>query len=157
MQSDPIGLDGGMNGYVYVGGNSLIHYDLKGFRGVKVTNPYNASYSNLDYAISKWAVWSCSNRAFELSRAVKSQIDYYQRTSSIYATWYYMLYVRLGDVPYWEGRPYCPIGTQLNFSTDYNSYNLRAPYIPLSAYNFPLGTYVKGQFNGTKRNGPLPY
>ena len=146
-----------MNGYVYVGGNSLIRYDLKGFRGIRVTNPYNASYSNLDFALSKWARWLCSNRAVKLSHTVKSQIDYYQRTSSIYATWYYMLYIRFGDIPAWEGKPYCPIGTQINFSTDYNSYSLRAPYIPLNGYGYPLATYVKGQFNGTKRNGPLPY
>lgn len=140
----------------YVGANSLNRFDLKGFRGVRVTNPYYASYSNLDYAVSKWAVWSCSNRAFELSRTVKSQIDYYQRTSSIYTIWYYMLYVKLEDIPAWEGKLYCPIGTQINFSTSYNDYNLHDPYIPLSAYNYPLAKYVKGQFNGTKRNAPLP-
>jgi len=30
LQSDPIGLDGGMNGYGYVGNVPLVHYDKHG-------------------------------------------------------------------------------------------------------------------------------
>ena len=109
--------------------------------GIQVTNPNNASYSNIDGALSSWVNWACMVSAGSKARAVNEQFVAKQKATPKGTKVYWMVYGK-----YLNGDNKCVT----TYNVDFSSKKMYPPVIPLDHRNRPLASYQMGYCMGTK-------
>lgn len=111
-------------------------------QSIRVTNPNNASYSNIDGALGSWIDWACMVSAGSKARAVSEQFTAKQKATPVGTKVYWTVYGK-----YLNGDKKCIVSYNVSFAA--RAYD--PPIIPLDHRGRPLASYRMGFFEGTKR------
>lgn len=109
--------------------------------GVRVTNPNNASYSNVDEALASWGSWACMVRAGDMTRDVSAKFRAKAASLPRGTRVFWMVYGK-----YVNGGNKCVASYSVTFSPR----RISPPVIPLDSRNRPEAGYLIGTVESSR-------
>jgi hypothetical protein len=115
--------------------------DALGGGAIRVTNPNNQAYSNIDSVLDNWDSWVCMVSAGNKTREVSVRFAQEQAKVPKGAKFYWLVYGK-----YVSADNHCVDSYSLSF----NRSKMDPPIIPLDDRGRPQATYQLGTLLGTK-------